>query len=128
MVLHADAVAKDRSSGEGAGGIDGQDADGPSLRAEVGDEAIDQRALSRARVSSDADELRSSSPGPELAQDCFSLRLRVVDQADQPRRRADVSGEHAVGDSAHALSSSRAITSRWISLVPSPMVQSFTSR
>src|SRR5437899_1340899 len=108
--------------------IDRQDADGLPLRAQVGDEAVDQRTLSRARVSGDADDLRPSGPGPELAQDRFGFRPRVVDQPDQPRRRTDVSGEDAVGDSSHALSSSRAITTRWISLVPSPMVQSLTSR
>ena len=93
------------------------------------DEAVDERALARAGVPGDADELRAPRAGEERAQLRLRGGLSVVDEAHEARGRADVALQHAVGERAHqALSRSRAITSRWISLVPSPIVQSFTSR
>ena len=54
----------------------------------------------------------------------------VFDQADGARHGARIPLEDAIGQRGafgHA-SSCRAMTSRWISLVPSPIVSSFTSR
>src|SRR5919108_1129384 len=129
MVLHADAIAEDRAAGERARRIDGDDADGLSGAADVRDEAIDQRALPRAGIAGDADELRAPGLGEDRAQLRFGGGLRVVDEPHETRGGPDVTLQDAVGESTHqALSRSRAITSRWISLVPSPIVQSFTSR
>ena len=49
MLLHADAVAQNRSAGVGTGGIDRDDADGAFFLAIVAGQLIDQRALARAR-------------------------------------------------------------------------------
>ena len=128
MVLHADAIAQDRPSGERARGIDGKDAHRLSPRAQERDQPIDQGALARTGIACDADDLCATGARPDLAEDSFRLGLGVVDLPHQPRGGADVPGDDAFGDGAHALSNSRAITIRWISLVPSPMVHSLTSR
>ena len=50
-------------------------------------------------------------------------------QRGRARQRPYVAFENLFGQRAHQLlSNCRAITIRWISLVPSPMVHSFTSR
>ena len=128
MVLHADAIAEDGPAGERAGRIHGEDAHRLSRRAQVGDQPVHQGALAGAGVAGDPHDPGAARSRPDLAQDRFGLRLRIVDLPHQPRHGPDVSGDDAFGGGAHALSSSRAITIRWISLVPSPMVQSLTSR
>jgi len=52
----------------------------------------------------------------------------VLDERDGTGQGAGIAREHAFGESRHHASSWRAMTSRWISLVPSPIVISFTSR
>ena len=48
MALHPDAVAQEGSAAEGAGGIDGYDADALVLGAEVAGELVDDGALAGA--------------------------------------------------------------------------------
>lgn len=54
-LLKADAVAEDGAAGEGAGGIDGDDADGSGRRAVVGGEPVDERAFAGSGSAGDAD-------------------------------------------------------------------------
>jgi len=64
------------------------------------------------------------------------LRRAVLDEADGARHRAHAARAHALGQGANVVqrtipfrpSSSRAMTRRWTSLVPSPMVPSLLSR
>ena len=70
----------------------------------------------------------------EDAADHFgSVRGFIFDQADGAGDGAGIAAQDALGQRdrrgvRHDVSSWRAMTSRWISLVPSPMVSSFTSR
>ena len=135
--LHAHAIAEDRAAGERARGIDRNDPDAQAARAQLRDQPIDQRTLARARRAGDADEVRA--PGarknpPDQLRPCSGL---VFDQTDGAGDRAWVALQDALGERrtcrcggglGHCPSSWRAMTSRWISLVPSPMVSSFTSR
>jgi len=58
-----------------------------------------------------------------------NLNGQSMDQAHQPGGRPDVALQDAVGQRSHQFfSRSRAMTSLCTSLVPSPMVHSFTSR
>jgi hypothetical protein len=52
---NADAIAKEGSAGEGAGRVDGEDADGSVLSAEGAGEAVNEGAFAGAGGSSDAD-------------------------------------------------------------------------
>ncbi len=114
VALHADAIAEDRAAGCAAGGIDGDDGDGLSAAAEFGGQCVDERALTRAGRTGDADDeavafgqIESGKGAP------FSICV-----ARRASSRASI----------QSFNSWRAMTRRWISLVPSPMVQSLTSR
>ena len=134
MALHADAIAQDRAAGERAGGVDGDDADRFLLGAIVGRQAVHQRALAGARRAGDADAIGASGVGKKLLQELFGLGRTIFDRGHGPRKGPNVAGANLRGplfDGRRHLElprSWRAITRRWISLVPSPMVQSFTSR
>src|SRR5438309_5388396 len=129
VILHADAVAEDRASRERTGRVDRHHADGLPQAADVRDQPVYQRALSRAGIAGDSDELGTAGAGEQGAQLRLGGGLDIVDEAHQTRGGPDIALQHAVRERAHqALSKSRAITSRWISLVPSPIVHSFTSR
>jgi hypothetical protein len=55
MFPQADAITEERAAGKGAGGVDGDDADGAICMAELLGETIDQAALARAGSAGDAD-------------------------------------------------------------------------
>ena len=75
-------------------------------------------------------------PGEDLADELGAFGRLVLDQADRARDRARIALQYAIGErrsdvarrTCHWLSSCRAMTRRWISLVPSPIVSSLTSR
>ncbi len=115
MALHANAVAEDRAAGSAAGRIDRDDGDASYRAAQLRGQGVDQRALARAGRAGDADNQRRRHPA-DLAEARAPFSTAVA-------RRASSSWSPD-----QSFSSCRAITSRWISLVPSPMVQSFTSR
>ena len=60
---HADAVAEDGAAGYGTGGIDGDDADGAAVGADVSDEGVEQGRFARARRACDADDERAAEIG-----------------------------------------------------------------
>src|SRR4029078_1500922 len=93
-------------------------------------EAIDERALAVARRTVDPNQVRASRLRKYGGDEAGGRGVLVLDERNRAGHGSRISGEHprreAVG-SVHA-SRCRAMTSRWISLVPSPMVVSFTSR
>ncbi len=137
MALHADAITQQGAAGERAGGIDGEDGDAvPALAAEPG-EAVHQRALAGAGRAGDAHHPRLARPGVDPP-DQLALGLAATfEKGDRPPQRPRLPRQDArhqlverVGAGPHHFpcSNCRAMTSRWISLVPSPMVQILASR
>src|SRR5262249_12208465 len=90
----------------------------------------DERALPRARRTGDADEIRAARAAEDAPNEVGARRILVLDERDRARDGARIPRQHALGQRrGHERESSwRAMTSRWISLVPSPMVVSLTSR
>ena len=86
--------------------------------AQFGGQGVDERALARAGRAGDADD-QAFAFGRS---DSRIRRRAVFDLRGETREFAGRVDSH------QSFSSWRAITRRWISLVPSPMVQSFTSR
>ena len=90
------------------------------------DQSIHQRALARARRAGDADHRGASGVRKELLEQRVSGGPAILDRRCGTGERARIAGENFLGPGRHQLFSSwRAITRRWISLVPSPMVHSF---
>ena len=132
--LHADAIAENRAAAVRTRRIDRDDADRAVGLSKLGDQPIDERALARAGRTRDADEIRASGPGEQAADETRQRRAPRPRSGKSPARsRGDrgqecVSASDELGARRYRPSSCRPITSRWISLVPSPMVQSLTSR
>jgi hypothetical protein len=63
----------------------------------------------------------------DRADEVATRGIFVLDERNRARNRPRIARQNAVGE-CHRDKSWRAMTSRWISLVPSPMVVSFTSR
>ena len=130
VLLHADAVAQDGSAGAATGGVDGQNGDGFALTAQGGGEGIHQGAFTGTGRAGDcrrcAPYRRRGVSSRSVSSACgsrFSIPVAARGQ------RARVAFGDFAGEIVHqVLRSCRAITRRWISLVPSPMVQSLTSR
>jgi len=96
MVLHADAVAEQRATREGAGGIDGDDRDPLPLRAERSGEGVDDRAFARARGAGDADGVAAAGAGMQLAKERIPLGLTVLHERDDARHRLVRPGQSVV--------------------------------
>ena len=128
--LHAQAIAEHRAAAERAGRIDGEDADRRAGAAQFAAQPIDERALAGAGRARDANTKARPVRAKMRPDQRGACRIVVLDQRDGARDGARFSGQHALGERRHGhrVSSCRAMTSRWISLVPSPMVVSFTSR
>src|SRR5579872_1182423 len=119
MILHANAIAEDGSAGDAAAGIDGYYAHGAALFAEGAGERIHERALAGAGRSGDAEDRGPARARREVFEELAALGRTVLDGGGMARQSAW----------GHQLfNNCRAMTRRWISLVPSPIVQSFTSR
>src|ERR1700756_1742012 len=105
---------------------------------------IDQRALAGARRAGDTYEICVAGIGEHLAQNFFRFGGAIFNRGNGARNRADVASPplfcpvfdgngHSAGDNSRTNRNYflpriwRAMTRRWISLVPSPIVQSFTS-
>ena len=89
---------------------------------------VDERALAGARRTRHTDEEGAPGSREDGADEVGARRVVVFDEGNGARDRARLAGQHPFGERGRHDSSCRAITSRWISLVPSPMVVSLTSR
>ncbi len=112
--LHPYSIAEDRSAREWAGRIDGNDADGPSRRAERRGQLVDERALAGAGRTSHTDEISAARPCEDVADEIGAGRRVVFDQGDGSGDGAEIPREHAVGERTfyHWFNSCRAITRR----------------
>ena len=132
--LHPDPVAEHRAAAERAAGIDGQHADRPAAGPQDPGEAVDQGALPDPGSARHADEVRAPGAGMDRPHQRRRRLALVLDARNGPGDRPAVALEHPdreparVGRHASASRYCLAMIRRWISLVPSPMVVSFTSR
>src|SRR5262249_59853115 len=93
-------------------------------------ESIEERAFSRSGRTGDADEIGATGVAEDALHQIGARGIFVLDERDRTRNRTRVPRQHALRQRGrHERARSwRAMTSRWISLVPSPMVVSLTSR
>ena len=96
MLLHADAVAEDGAVGERAGGIDGDDADGAGLAAEVGGDLIDKGAFAGAGRAGDAENEGAASVGEQGGDELAGGWCLVFDGGGGAGEGTGVAGEDAV--------------------------------
>src|SRR5258708_8764787 len=132
-VAHPDAVAEDRAAGERARRVDRDDGDAVVALAVLGREARDERALAATGRTGDADDAGLARQRVQLAQHVRAAGLVVLDDREQARDAALITGARAReqrlrGGDQDAATRSRAMTMRWISLVPSPISISLRSR
>ena len=132
MALHADAIAQNRAAGIRAGGIDRDHADRFPFGAQRVRES-DRTACSFPRRARPVTPKIMARPvcGNNSRQQRLSFRAAILDPRRGAGRGANVAARRfSLPRTSHQqlFSNCRAITSRWISLVPSPMVHSFTSR
>ncbi len=135
MPLHADAVAQDRSAGKGARRIDRDHAHALAARAIMGNERIDHRGLAGAGIAGHAEHEGAPGRGIERAQDVVGAGTLIVELAHDLCAGAHVAVAHALGERegafAHAVArsmSSREMTRRCTSFVPSPISHNLQSR
>ena len=137
MRLHTDAVTKNRAAGNAAGGIDRKDAYGFSFTANGASQRIHERALPCPGRSGNTGDNGMPGVRRKLADQRGGFARAIFNACGGASQRARVTGGHTRGNLGgglgnpvrhQSLSNWRAMTRRWISLVPSPMVQSFTSR
>ena len=98
MRLHADAVAENRTAGERAGGIDGDDAHAHAARAQRPRDLIDQRALAGAGRPGDAQRPGAARAGIQRGHQGGGVRRLVLDETQGAGKRTRVSGKHTVGE------------------------------
>ncbi len=149
MPLHSNPIAQDGAAGIRACRINRDHAHLFLFLAVIARQPVDQRALPRPGRASNSREIRLACVREKQPKQRLRFWLMVFNRRDRARNRAHVAGAHLLrpffnrqshtfpvepsGKAGASLSyffprSCRAITNFWISLVPSPMVQSFTSR
>ena len=90
MILHADAIAQNRSSRVRAGGIDGNDSDRSIFFAIVFCQLIDQRALACAGRAGHTENPSCASLGKESFQQISPSRPAIFHRADGARQRSRI--------------------------------------
>ncbi len=98
--LHAHAIPEDRSAGERARRIDGNDADGAATRSNGSGQFVDEGAFSSAWRPGDADEERASGPLKDAANQVGAGRRLIFDERDGAGDGAGIPRENAVGQRA----------------------------
>ncbi len=127
--LHPDPVAENRPAAVRAGGVDRDHPHGGPPAPIQGGQPIHERALAGAGRPRHAHQMRAPGVREQVPQQGRPAGVLVLDEANRPRDGPDIAGADAIGEGAVAHARSwRAMTRRWISLVPSPIVVSFTSR
>ena len=95
VVLHANAVAQNRSARVRAGRVDRDDADGLIFLAIVLGQLIDQRALARSGSASQTDDPRLARMRKERLEQIRPAGSAVLDGRDGASQRAGVAGAEA---------------------------------
>lgn len=96
MLLHADAVAENRSACVRTGGINRDDADRAFFLTVVVGQLIDQRALTRPRRTGESKYPRLSAVGKKCLEQFGPARRTVFDRADGPGKGARIAGAKLV--------------------------------
>src|SRR4029079_19748577 len=125
-VAHPDAVTEDRSAGERARRVDRDDRDAFEDLPVLGREPRDERALPAAGRPGHADDACLAGLWVERPEDVGAARFVVLDDREEPRDAARVAAarpgeQRSCRRDQDAATRSRAMTIRWISLVPSPI-------
>src|SRR6266851_3490563 len=128
MRLHPQPIAKHGPAAERTGGIDRDYSNVERFLSNLRRQPIDEGAFAGARWPRDADQIGPAGSPEDLAHQAGTRRILVLDEGDGPGHRTRVARQHTFGERHECESKWRAMTRRWISLVPSPMVVSFTSR
>src|SRR5260370_25106235 len=149
MPLHATPIPKNCDARIRACRINRNHATLFLFLAVIARQAVDQRALPCPRRASNSREIRLARVRKEQLKQRFRFGLMVFNRRDRARNRAHVARPHLLRPFLNGQSHTfpvqpsgkagaslyyffpricPAITNFWISLVPSPMVQSFTSR
>src|SRR5262245_63788439 len=92
-----------------------------ALRSNRRHQAIDQRALAGSWRAGDANQIGASRMAEDRADQVATRGIFVLDERNRARHCPRIARQDAFGER-HRDKSCRAMTSRWISLVPSPMV------
>jgi hypothetical protein len=118
--LETHAIAEERATGEWAGGIHRQHPHALPARAQLAHQPRRERALADARRSGDADAHRAALQTRHAVDQLIATRAIVLDDADRARQRARIMlGNCCDQPIDRQLSRLRAMTMRWISVVPS---------
>ena len=136
---HPRPVAEQRPAGEGTRRVDGEDRDIASAGARHSRQSIAQRALADSRRAGDPDDSRAPPLGKEHREELAGVRVTILDQRQCARKGAPVAAPKPLGQwvqvqglehigGGYSESNCLAITIRWISDVPSPIVMSLESR
>ena len=96
MLLHANAVAENRSAGIRAGGIDGDDADGVAGSSEMPRHVIDERALSGSGRAGEADDAGLSGVRKQRLQQIGPAGGAILDQGDGAGEGAGIAGTQEI--------------------------------
>src|SRR5204862_7233228 len=96
--LHADAIAQYGAAAEGAGRVDGDDADAMARRPQPRRDAVAERRLSGSRRPGDPDHVRAPGVRVEPAHEPRQAGSPVLDQRRQAREGDAVPPEHAVDE------------------------------
>jgi hypothetical protein len=98
MILHANAVAEDGPAAERARGIDRHDPDALGARAELPDQAVDQRRLAGARRSGDAERVGVAEPRVDACHDRRHVSGFVLDPRHQLGEGDAVARQHPIDE------------------------------
>src|SRR5437016_4355672 len=93
MVPHAYPIPQYRAARKRAGRVDRENPYFFLPAAEFRCQATDESALSRPRASSDPDDVRAASARVETLQDGFCQRISVINEAEHPPHRAQITVE-----------------------------------
>src|SRR5690606_5013027 len=105
ILEHPDSIAERRTTGQRAGRIDSQRRDCPPTSPELPDERVDQGALTGAGRSGRPDDPRPPGPAEDRLLGAPAEFGPVLGMAQQPGERPAVTGQKALNQVAHIISS-----------------------
>ena len=96
MILHADAVAQNRSASVRAGRIDGDNTHRTIVFAIKAGKLIDQRALPRPRRARQSEDARPAAVRKQSLQQLRPTRRAILHRRNRASQRAHVAGAELV--------------------------------
>jgi hypothetical protein len=92
MLLHPNAIAKDRATCVGTGRVDGDDAQRFAIAAIVASQLIDEGALPRSGRTGQTHDAGPATKGKQRLQQLARLGRSVFNRTDRSRQRASIPG------------------------------------